>query len=100
MPKKKGPEAWHYEVTYAQHGKRFCTLVEGLRFAVDTAKVISSLMPPLVWDEAGVVVAVVTDDANGLTCHRLVPEQHVEDDDKVAWNLIGGSPGFNRQPGK
>ena len=92
-----------YEVTigtYKTRGKRFLTLVQALEYAVNQAAHEDRLTPSMVWENSEVVVAVVTSDVNGLTCHRLKWEGHIDDDEKEVWNLIGASPGFNRQPRK
>jgi hypothetical protein len=82
-----------YEVTYGPRlGKSYRTLVEALRFAVTVAKGLPSGICPIVWEDSAIVVAVVIDDANGLTCHRLKDAAWVDDEEAEVWNLIGAVP--------
>jgi hypothetical protein len=62
---------------YTVHAKRkrtsFPDIQDAVIFAREQAKNAPNLAAATVaiWDERNVVVAVVTDDANGLTVHRL-----------------------------
>ena len=91
-----------YEVTIATHktrAKKGDSLADALSYAKRQAREESHLTPPMVWDvQSQLIIAIVTDDANGLTLRRLVPESWVTDKEKLVWNAADSSPEFNRQP--
>jgi hypothetical protein len=82
-----------YEVTWGPRlGKKVRGLAAALKFARDQAQTVGSGVVPAVWEDGGKVVAVVTDDADGLTVHRLIPEAWVEEDDKAVWCQFDAKP--------
>lgn len=62
-----------YEVIYGRRGAKFEQLQDAIIFAEDKALAgpSSHSQAVTVWDDAGYVIAVVTNDTNGLTVHRL-----------------------------
>jgi hypothetical protein len=72
--------------------KAFDSLQDAIFAAREKAR--SWPMPVAIYNEAQVVVGVVTDDANGLTVHRFVPWGRVNDkQDQFAWRLFGAHEG-------
>ena len=68
-----------FEVVYGiRKGKKFATAQDAVIFAREKAKDIGSGLVVPVW-YGGVAIAVVTDDANGLTVHRLATWPEDED---------------------
>lgn len=60
-----------YEVVYGvRKGKKFETLQDAVIFAREKVKDISGGMVVAIWEE-GLVIGVVSDDADSVTVHRL-----------------------------
>lgn len=61
-----------YEVVYGNRkGRKFSDLQDAVIFAREKVKDIGNGQVVSIWEDGLVVVGVVTDDANGLTLHRL-----------------------------
>ncbi len=85
-----------YEVTWGPRlGQKVRGLAAALKFAKDQGDTRGHGAVVGVWDDGGAVIAVVTDDANGLTLHRLIPEAWIEEDDKAIWCEYGAKPAFD-----
>ena len=61
-----------YEVTWGpKSGKKVRDIETAIQLAKEKVVSMEGAASALVWEDSLVVIALVTDDANGLTIHRL-----------------------------
>lgn len=88
-----------YEVIWGEvrKNKQVETLREALQLAKEKIGENVCFLPYVV-DEGGCIIAVVTDDANDLTIHRLIAQNQIEREDRKVWEEFQEwvSPGFGR----
>lgn len=79
-----------YRTSVGRYKYNADTLVEALRYGIAEArKGFPRGGCATVWDmEKNTVIAIVTDDADGITCHRLRPRMNIDIIEAGDWDKI------------